>query len=284
MPKEHSPEIKFPFSVKIPLDSYPTLLLNNNDFVRHYLTIDIPHCNAKRTTVSIIRNVYPNGVLTKNIEIKKDFNKSKLLSNKGSISVQVKMAKNFFCYEELVPFEMDIDCSNLDKKLKLKGVKVLLVRRKRKNYVSELTKERYSKQKEIYTKEINLEKGLTTYNISDFVNFPTEIRYPPKIYEEFEKHGAYEVNDKKLNVKLYPSCRLGILSCEYYLKFRFLFDSLLTLKEKMKIPIYFTENNDLNPSLKNQVFNLSTYNYEDEDDSDNEENGVENPSKTVNPE
>ena len=282
MTAEHSPEIKVPFSVKIPKLSYPTLMLNNNDFVRHYFTIDLPQCNAKRTKVIIIRNVFPNE-LNKNIEIKKDFSKSKLLSNKGSFSVNVKMAKNFFCYDEQVPFEMEIDCSKLDEKLKLKTVKVLLVRRKRKNYSKELTKERYSRQKEIYTKEINLEKGLTKYIISNFVQFPTEIRYPPKTYEEFEKHGVYEVNDKKLNVKLYPSCRFGILSCEYYLKFRFIFASLLTLKEKLKIPIFFTENNELNPSLKNQEFNLSTFNFEDEDDSDNEENGIENNANTVNP-
>lgn len=282
MPAERSPEIKIPFSVIVPKVSYPTLLLNKNDFVRHYFTIDLPQCKAKRTKVIIIRNVFPNE-LNKNIEIKKDFSKSKLLSNKGSFSVQVKMAKNYFCYEELVPFEMEIDCSKLDEKLKLKSVKVLLVRRKRKNYSAELTKERYSRQKEIYTKEINLEKGLTKYSISDFVNFPTEIRYPPKVYEEFEKHGIYEVNDKKLNVKLYPSCKLGILSCEYYLKFRFIFASLLTLKEKLKIPIFFTESNELNQSLKNPVLNLSTYNFEDENDSDNEENDIENNTNTVNP-
>ena len=199
MTAELSPEIKVPFSVKIPKLSYPTLLLNNNDFVRHYFTIDLPQCNAKRTKVIIIRNVFPNE-LNKNIEIKKDFSKSKLLSNKGSFSVNVKMDKNFYFYEELVPFEMEIDCSKLDEKLKLKTVKILLVRRKRKNYSKELTKERYSRQKEIYTKEINLEKGLTNYTITDLVNFPTEVRYPPTMYEEFEKHGIYEVNDKKLNV------------------------------------------------------------------------------------
>ena len=128
-----------------------------------------------------------------------------------------------------------------------------------------------------------MEKGLTKYTISDCVKFPTEIRYPPKTYEEFEKQGVYDVNEKKLNVNLYPSCRFGILSCEYYLKFRFIFASLLTLKEKLKIPIFFTENNELNPSLKNQEFNLSTFNFEDEDDSDNEENAIENNTNTVNP-
>ena len=284
MPTGHSPEIKIPFSVNIPRLSYPTLLLNENDFVRHYFTIDLPQCNAKRTKVIIIRNVFPTKDLYKNIEVKKDFSKSKFLSNKGSLSVQVKMAKNFFCYDELVPFEMNIDCSNLDPKLKLKSVKALLVRRKRKNYCSELSKERYYKQREIYTKDIDLDKGLTNHTISDFINYPTAIRYPPKIYEEFEEHGLYEVNDKKLNVKLYPSCREGLLSCEYFLKFRFLFDTILTNKEKLKIPIFFSENNELNLSLKNPVFNLSTYNYEDEDDSDKEENGIENTANTVNPE
>ena len=128
-----------------------------------------------------------------------------------------------------------------------------------------------------------MEKGLTNYTITDLVNFPTEVRYPPTMYEEFEKHGIYEVNDKKLNVKLYPSCRLGLLSCEYYLKFRFQFDSLLTFKEKLKIPIFFTENSELNPSLKN-LTNLSTFNYEDIDDSDNEEYGIENTNNNNNPE
>ena len=280
---DYKPEITFPFKVQIPKEAYPSLLFNEEEFVRHYLSIEVPHCKAKRSKVIIIRNVFPSKVLTKNFETKKEFSKSKLFSDKGSVTVKVKMPKNFYFYDESIPFEMDIDCSNLDQKLKIKCVKVLLARRKRINYTKERTKERYSGQKEIYTKEINLEKGLTNYTISDIVNFPTESQYPPKIYEEFEKHGIYEVNDKKLNIKLYPSCRLGVLSCEYFLKFRLYFDSLLTFNEKLKIPLYFTENNELNQSLKNQVFNLSTYYYEDEDDSDNEENGIEKTSsKNVN--
>ena len=280
---DYKPEIKFPFKVQIPKEAYPSLIFSEEDFVRHYLSIEVPHCKVKRTKVIIIRNAFPSKVLTKNFETKKEFSKSKLFSDKGSVTVKVKMPKNFYFYDENIPFEMDIDCSNLNQKLKIKSVKVLLARRKRINYTKERTKERYSGQKEIYTKEINLEKGLTNYTITDIVNFPIEYHFPPKIYEEFEKHGIYEVNDKKLNIKLYPSCRLGVLSCEYFLKFRLHFDSLLTCNEKLKIPLYFTENNELNQSLKNQVFNLSTYYYEDEDDSDNEENGIEKTSsKNVN--
>ena len=88
MTTEHSLEVKIPFSVQIPKYAYPTLLLNSDNFVRHYFTIDLPHCNAKRTKVIIIRNIFPKNVLAKNIDIKEEFRKSKFLFNKGSISVQ----------------------------------------------------------------------------------------------------------------------------------------------------------------------------------------------------
>ena len=265
---EYSAGIKIPFSYQIPKEVHPTMFLDFYDeFCRHFFMVEVPCCEAIRTKALVMRNTFPEKVLTKNYEAKSEFNKSKLFSEKGSVLCKVKMPKNYFFYDEEIPFEINIDCSKLD--LKIKSVKVYLFRKALYKMRKDSTEIRRKDVKEIYFKEIHLEKGLTNYNVFNSINFPTKSDvYPPNLYEEFEKHGLYEVNDKKIKesyYKLYPGCRTGLLTVEYYLKIKLHFDSLFTFDESIDIPLYFTENNNLNLSLKNQVFNLATYKYEIDD-------------------
>ena len=275
---DYSAGFKIPISLQISKEAYPTIFFEfDSRYVRHYFTVEVPNC-AKRTKLIVIRNVFPQKVLSKNINAKNEFSKSKFLSDKGSLSCNIKMPKNYFFYDEEIPFEINIDCSKLD--LKIKSLAVSLSRKERRNYATDYTKIMFYESSEIVSKIIKLEKGLANYSISDSINFPNTSKYvsvyPPKVYEEYEKHGLYEVNDEKIHLRLYPSSRLGIISVEYFLKIKFNFDSLFTSNEKIKIPLYFTENNSLNPSLKNKVLDCTTFNYDSIDNSnqnnDNDDN------------
>ena len=165
--------------------------------------------------------------------------------------------------------------------LKIKSLTVSLSRKERRNYATDYTKIMFYESSEIISKIIKLEKGLANYSISDSINFPNNSKYvsvyPPKVYEEYEKHGLYEVNDEKIHLRLYPSSRLGIISVEYFLKIKINFDSLFTTNEKIKIPLYFTENNNFNPSLNNKVLDYTNFNYDSiETSSQNNDNDNDN--------
>ena len=247
---DYSSGIKIPFSFEIPNNA--TFYSYSSDFVRHFFIVEVPICESKRAKAILIKNIFPKTKILKNIEEKQEFNKTKSLSKKKcSVSCNIKLPKNYFFYDEEIPFEINIDCSNLD--LKIKSIKVFLDRKENLNYNEGnfmIMTERSSEIKEINYKKIKLEKGLSNYNIVNSINFPITSAYPPKIYEESEKHGLFEVNDVKINKNsfyLYPSNLFGLLSVEYYLKFKLHFDSLRTSDEIMKIPIYFSENNSCNP-------------------------------------
>ena len=48
--------IKIPFQVQIPLNSYPSLIFDSTSYVKHYLCIEFPSIQAKKTVVIIIKN------------------------------------------------------------------------------------------------------------------------------------------------------------------------------------------------------------------------------------
>ena len=100
---------------------------HSDEYCRHFFMVELLCCEALRTKVLVIRNTFPEKVLIKNYESEYEYNKSKLFSKKGSVLCKVKLPKNYFFYNEEIPFEINIDCSNLD--LKIKSVKVYLLRK-----------------------------------------------------------------------------------------------------------------------------------------------------------
>ena len=259
--QDYSAGIKVPFSVQIPKRAYPTVISVNIN-ISHIFIVEIPCCNVREIKNIVIKNTFPENVLIKNIEKNSKFKKSKLCSNKGSISCKVKLPKNYFFYNENIPFEVNIDCSKLD--LKIKGIKVILfriitIKMGKTDCCSYNGLEKF--EIPIIYKDIPLEKGLTMYNIFNFINF-----YPLNAYEELEKQGLDKFNDEKIGKKinqLFPCCNSELISIVYFLKIQVNFDTLFTSDENIiNIPLYFTENDICNPSLKNQVFNSKTEKFE----------------------
>ena len=93
---DYSAGFKIPISLQISKEAYPTIFFEfDNRYVRHYFTVEVPNC-AKRTKLIVINNVFPQKVLSKNINAKNEFSKSKFFSDKGSLSCNIKMPKNYF--------------------------------------------------------------------------------------------------------------------------------------------------------------------------------------------
>ena len=271
---DYSAGFKVPFSIQIPNDAYPSLFFYRA-YVKHYFIVELPELNAKRTKMIVIKNNFPNNVdntlLRNMIEENKEYKKSKLFFNKGSCLLNIKMPKNHFFYNEKIPLEINLDCSNL--KMEIKSIRISLLRKTRKNVSNDYSNINKSDEEKINQKKFDLEKGLGNYHISDFIEFPTtsdyKSVYPPNVYSSFEEHGLLEINDSKFEYQLYPSTFNGLVSVDYFIDLKIYFDSSLTYDEEFRVPIYFSanfENNynnnynyNMNPMINQGVSNSIPY-------------------------
>ena len=118
--------VKIPFQIQIPLNSYPSLIFGSTSFVKHYLCIDFPSIQAKKTVIVVIKNNAHfntfNGLLQQPAVCYKEATKHKLFFSQGSYNATLKLPRNSFTYDEMIPFEIDIDCSKLA--IDIKGIKI----------------------------------------------------------------------------------------------------------------------------------------------------------------
>ena len=80
-------------------------------------------------------------------------------------------------------------------------------------------------------------------------------------YEDMDKNGPYELseNNKKKDFFLTPSCYGGLLTVDYKLNIKIIFNTLLTFNEEFNIPLDFYERQ--NASVNNN--NNDNHNEED---------------------
>ena len=181
----------------------------------------------------------------------KEIQKHKLMFSKGKFAAVLKLAKNVFTYDENIPFELEIDRSQLD--MDIKSVEIYLLRIENKNYKNDRSKVRNSSSRKISEKQINLIKGQPKYLINDNIQFPILADFNPiQIYKYLDS--LPEINEKITNkIHLAPSCMGGLLSVDYFLIIEFNIDSILTTDEKikMKIDFYSPYNSSQNPNTFN---------------------------------
>jgi len=261
--------IKIPFSIQIPYNAYPSINFTYNGYVKHFFIVELPDLKAKRTKMFAIKNNFPNNIdctllrdfIVQNIEYKK----SKLFSDKGSCKLNFKMPKNYFFYNERIPFEFNLDCSNLQ--MEIKYITVSLFRNARKNNYQDYSKIIRESKDDLNKKKFDLEKGLKNYHISDFIEFPTTSNYnsvyPPNVYASFDQHGLFEINDSKFAYNLYPSTYNALVSVDYFIYLKIYFDSSLTFDEEFIVPIYFSanfgNNYNMNPMINPGVSSSIPY-------------------------
>ena len=261
-----------PFSVQIPINAYPSIYEDSSVYVKHFLTIELPQVKSKRTKMIFIKNIFPNNLegnlLRQSINENYEFKKHSFLVSKGLYLINIKLIKNYFFYNEQIPFEINIDASNLD--LEIKGVNIYLIRRRSMNNLKDHSEAKSMSEDKINEKNLIWEKGLRNNFISDFINFPTSSDYnsvyPPNVYQSLDQHGSFEVNEPKFNYKIYPCSYQGLVSIDYFIKFKICLDSSLTSDERLYIPIYFAskpENNTTNLSANSRgiSYPIPSYSY-----------------------
>ena len=261
---DYSSGFAIPFSIQIPKNAYPSVNTITHDYIRHLFIVELPLIETKRTKMFFIKHYCPTKIygplLCQSLSETKEFKKTNFFSEKGSCLASLKIPKNYFYYDEIIPFEVNLDCSQL--KLNIKSIGVILHRKTCKNRVEDHSKPLVWRPEDINKKVINLEKGLSTYDIKDSLFFPTTSEYnsvyPPIVYRQLDEHGPFEITDEKFKCEyyLYPNCFLGFISIEYYVKVEIYFDSKFTFDEELLIPIYFglrPENHEIKPGMTSQV-------------------------------
>ena len=238
------PCLKIQFRIKVPNNAYPSCLFDKNTFVIHYLTIEFESLKAKKSKIIIIKNspyfTKENGLLKIPAIYKHILTKHKyVIFDCGYMEVKITLKKNICPYNENLPIEINIDCSKLDK-IKVKGVKIYIYRSYKKNNPNNKKIIYEKKIEEIVRKTLPLREGEKTYHIEDGIKLPLSSNdlNPEEVYKILDKDKR-EPNLKFNNIKLYPSCNGGLLSCLYYITIVIETNTLFSTNEEIIIPIDF---------------------------------------------
>ena len=231
-----------PFEIKVPNTSYPSCFFDSSSYVKHFLSISFPSIGAKKTVIIIIKNgIYfssYNGLLKTPTIIKNEITKHKyIFFNYGSFKFSITLPKNIYSYNENVQFLIEIDCPNLS--ININGIKVSLYRISKKNYKRNHQTNRSKQKTDLVSKYISLTEGEKYLHIEDNIKLPVDYN-PKSIYSKLDNDNR-RYKDKFNNIKLFPSCYGGLLTCEYFIKFVFDLDSLFTTNEEFSIPLDFYE-------------------------------------------
>ena len=258
--------ITIPFSIQLPLIAKPSLSIyfggNHNGYIRHFLIVEMPCFKVKRIMAIIVKNI-PNFTSENKLlkipcirSAKKS--KSKFLSSKGDFSINIKLPKNVFYYDEPIPYEVTLDFKNL--KLVITKLEVSLLRHMRQNHSSNLNWIRTILKNKILSKTIPLNQSLKELVIQDVINYPKVIKndeylYPPTIYSSIESDEAlfpkksFESPNKTVTqfdkkYRIAASCINSLVSVDYIFKIKLFFETAWTYDERFEIPIDFCSRPD----------------------------------------
>ena len=257
------PNLKIPFQIMIPINAYPSLISDKNTYILHFLTCELESLKVKKSVPFIIKN---NPYFTKENKLLKIPYETKQLIGKhkfaiiscGNFEVKINLEKNICPYNENLPITIDIDCSNLNS-IKLKGVNIYIFRTFRKNSQKNKNLMKEEKTEEIVRKTLPLREGEITYHIEDGIKLPISSNLNPEIvYQLLDKNKDQGIK-KFQNIKLFPSCSGGLLSCNYFLKIIIETNTLFSTNEEMIIPVdfYSSSNNNKEDNEKNSKINMN---------------------------
>ena len=135
------------------------------------------------------------------------------------------LPKNVFFYDEEIPYEIKLDCTNLNLNFFISCLEIKLERIKKKGNKLNFY---YNDQREsflIKTIKINDNKKIK-YNFKGNIYFPKkhindEYIYPPSIYELIEKNGPYNTDDNFDNKFYFAPCSRGeLVTVEYNIRIK----------------------------------------------------------------
>ena len=257
------PNLKIPFQIMIPINAYPSLISDKNTYILHFLTCELESFKVKKSVPFIIKN---NPYFTKENKLLKIPYETKQLIGKhkfaiiscGNFEVKINLEKNICPYNENLPITIDIDCSNLNN-IKLKGVNIYIFRTFRKNSQKNKNLMKEEKTEEIVRKTLPLREGEITYHIEDGIKLPISSNLNPEIVYQLLDKNKDQGMKKFQNIKLFPSCSGGLLSCNYFLKIIIETNTLFSTNEEMIIPVdfYSSSNNNKEDNEKNSKINMN---------------------------
>ena len=260
--------LTLPFDIILPINSKPTCLLKPFEYCRHDLTISIPSLNIKKIVAIIIKNsshfTKENKLFKSPSTVFKYIDKKKFLSKKGKIAAFLKIPKNSFNYGEIIPFEVTLNCSELN--LKINEIQASIERIIKYNEKNNPKDVRHIEKSEILIKSFKIqEKDDKLSIIKGEIQFPNSSKhyssYPPRIYEEANKIGTEDLSNQLKSYRLYACTYGGLIAIEYKLKVTILFNSSFTFNEHLSIPIDFyslpeeINEESLNKNIQNEEIN-----------------------------
>ena len=264
-------EYNLPIEIEIPKYTRPSIYIDKTDYVKHYISIEYPHFNVKRTWLFIVKNHFKCHFNTRTFESpfiqRNTFFKKKFYKQKGSCQLTIKLPRNFFLYNERVVYNIHLDCRILQ--IPVYKIKVTFFRKIKKNFSNNITSTRLYRDYQLFSKDYNLDKIKKLFNIVDYVTFSdfspksdnNKVLPPSEIYQNAEEHGLYEIDDNSLK-NLYPSCLEGLLHIEYLLKVKVFFDTVFTSDEQAYAPFDFCDIIDDNMPFQdyntNQIDQIDT--------------------------
>lgn len=229
--------INIPFQVQIPMVCYPTCIFDSNTYVKHYLAIDFPSIMAKKTEIIVIKNnsyfSKYNGLYQEPAICYKETTKRKLFVSQGSFNCTLKLPRNTFTYDEMIPFEVDVDATKLS--IGIRAIRISINRNQKKNLQRNHQEARTQNKKEVITKTIPLPKGQKKHHIEDVIQLKPESN-PKEIYKILDTDKR-KYSEKYKSITLSPSCYGGLINCEYYIKMVLEMDTMLSTDEDIRIPI-----------------------------------------------
>ena len=268
------PNLKIPFQVNVPYKAYPSCLFEPSSYVIHFITCEFESLKVKQSFPIIIKNNYyytkENGLLKSPAVYKQIITKHKYaLLSCGYFELKITLEKNICPYNENLPIIIDIDCSNLTM-IKIKGVKIYIYRSYRKNLQNNKKVMKEQKIDEIVRKTLPLNEDEKKYHIEDGIKLPISSNdLNPEAVYKFLDNDKRKGKAKFNNVKLFPSCIGGLLSCQYTIKIVVETNTLFSTNEEMIIPIDFyspfNDNNNINHKnisniIKDEKINISKNN------------------------
>jgi len=233
-------KLKIPFQIQVPSKAYPTCNFSLSNYVHHFLSVDFPSIEAKKTVGFVIKNnpyfTKENRLLLSPAVYFKEMKIKSFFSDKGSYKASLKLPTNKFAYEQKIPFEIDIDATNL--KVKLKKVEVCITRVDKKNSPIDHSHTLCENEKIITKRTIPLLYFVKKYHIEDDIKLQSEhiFENPNNVYKMLDSDKR-NFTDKIFDIELYPSCNGGILSCQYKLVLFIYADTFFYIPHKIEIPI-----------------------------------------------
>ena len=222
------------FSIKTPNDLSPTLLYENNNFIKHFLTIYFPKNKAKKSIGIIIQNVQK--FLYKEISLEHsdihyfiNFKKNKIFS------YYFNTEKNSYAYNERIPYEIIVNF--LRKEFMKLNLRISLTR---KIYFSSNDK---IDSKLILFKNycLNFKNDQNIFKISGYFQFPVISDYfsvnPMSIYNYYNNKLIDDYDKDYEDIILLPTCFSSFYICSYFLNLEIISDSFFSKNEIISIPI-----------------------------------------------